>query len=238
MRVVAFRYRGKYGHFLRAEASANGITYPYPPRTALLGVVGAILGLAKDEPQVRLADAQLAVGGEPPQRFWHKTNVRKDPPAPLPFTVRSRDKGTSKEQRNFRFPQEWLWRPEYRVWAQLPDHVHIEFVSRLRERRWYFTPSLGLACLLADLEFMDEAEAEPLPEDVHFLSTVTPQAGNDWGKEAAATGLGIVSLRMPAAATADRVFTHRAYWFEHKGRPFPVRTRDAWLCGADKVVFL
>ena len=37
MRVVCFRCFGKYGHFLRAEANANGITYPFPPRTVLLG---------------------------------------------------------------------------------------------------------------------------------------------------------------------------------------------------------
>jgi|SRR5579884_1450493 len=238
MRVVSFRYRGKYGHFLRAEANANGITYPYPPRTVLLGVVGAVLGLAKDEPPVRLAEARLGVGGVPPTRFWHKTNVRKDPPAPLPYSVRPRDKGTSKEQRNFRFPQEWLWRPDYRVWASLPADMHREFVSRIRDHRWYFTPCLGLACLLADLEFIEEITAEPLADALHLVTTVTPQAGNEWGKAAAAAELGIVSLRMPAAATADRVFTHRAYWFEHEGRPFPVRTRDAWLCGSDRVVFL
>jgi CRISPR-associated protein Cas5h len=129
MRVVCFRYWGKYGHFLRAEANANGITYPYPPRTSLLGLVGAVLGLAKDEPQVRLADAKLAVGGVPPQRFWHKTNVRKDPPAALPFVVKAKDKGTSSEQRNFRFPQEWLWKPDYRVWG-LPQRRHSDGACR------------------------------------------------------------------------------------------------------------
>src|SRR5215469_4369664 len=107
MNVVAFTFSAKFGHFLRAEANANGITYPFPPRTALLGLAGAVLGLKKDEPQLRLAEANLAVGGAPPQRFWHKTNVRKDPPAGLPYTVKRRDKGRSSEQRNFRFPQEW-----------------------------------------------------------------------------------------------------------------------------------
>ena len=29
MDVVCFRFAGKFGHFLRAEANANGITYPY-----------------------------------------------------------------------------------------------------------------------------------------------------------------------------------------------------------------
>src|SRR5207302_1999151 len=48
MKVVCFEYRAKYGHFLRAEANANGVTYPVPPRTALLGLIAAVLGLPKD----------------------------------------------------------------------------------------------------------------------------------------------------------------------------------------------
>ena len=120
MNVICFRYFGRFGHFLRAEANANGVTYPIPPRTVLLGLIGAVLGLEKDEPQVKLAGAELAVGGELPKRFWHKTNIRKDPPTALPYLVKRTDKGSSSEQRNFRFPQEWLWKPSYRVWAALP----------------------------------------------------------------------------------------------------------------------
>jgi CRISPR-associated protein Cas5h len=237
--VICFRLFGKYGHFLRAEANANGVTYPYPPRTVLLGIIGAVLGLEKDEPQVALADANLTVGGVPPKRFWHKTNVRKDPPAPLGFQVKKTDKGTDKEQRNFRFPQEWLWRPDYRVWANLPGARHAEFAARLRDRRWRYTPSLGLAPLFADLEVVGEHRAELLPEDVHEIFTlVRREAGEIDAGAATRAGLGLVSLRMSRTATADRVFTHQGYWHEHQGRPFPVRTRHAWACADDKVVFL
>ena len=82
MNIVSFDYTAKFGHFLRAEANCNGLTYPVPPRTVLLGLLGAILGLDKDAPQEVLVDAHLAVGKRVPQRMWHKTNVRKDPPAP------------------------------------------------------------------------------------------------------------------------------------------------------------
>ena len=135
MNVVCFRYSGKFGHFLRAEANANGITYPVPPRTVLLGLVGSVLGLGKDEPQTKLADACLAIGGVLPKRFWHKTNIRKDPPAPLPYKIKASDKGTSSEQRNFRFPQEYLWKPDFRVWAALSAEYHSQFVRRLKERQ-------------------------------------------------------------------------------------------------------
>src|SRR3954447_26118598 len=110
MRVVRFRYRGKVGHFLRAEANVDGLTYPVPPATALLGLAGAVSGLGKDEPQEKLAGAPFAVATSAqrplPLRFWHTTNVRKDPPAPLPTRIKRTDRGSSREQRNMRFAQE------------------------------------------------------------------------------------------------------------------------------------
>jgi CRISPR-associated protein Cas5h len=243
MRVVAFTYSAKFGHFLRAEANANGVTYPVPPRTALLGLAGAVLGLEKDSPQALLAQARLAVaparGAGLPRRFWHKANVRKDPPAPLPSRVKSTDKGTSSAQRNFRFPQEWLWRPRFRVWTALDEAHHAEFADRLRERRWHFGPCMGLSEMLADLSEVSEHVAERLPAGVHRVQTVAPQDAVRVDTAAACDDrLTLHALRMPASATADRVFAHRAYWVEVNGRPFPAETADAYQCGSDVVMFL
>jgi CRISPR-associated protein Cas5h len=239
MNFVAFTYSAKFGHFLRAEANANGVTYPMPPRTVLLGLVGAVVGLEKDTPQQLLADARLAVGGELPKRFWHKTNVRKDPPASLPFCVKAKDKGSSSEQRNFRFPQEWLWEPRYRVWAILPESHHADFAARLRERRWHFSPCMGLSEMFADLSDVVEGSAEPLPQDVHRVQTAAPQDAVHVDTAAACSDqLTLQALRMSVSVTPDRVFTQRAYWIEIEGRPFPVKTDNAWKCGSDVVMFL
>ncbi len=239
MNVVVFTYQGKVGHFLRAEANANGVTYPVPPRTVLLGLVGAVLGLEKDSPQQLIGKAHLAVAGQLPRRFWHKTNVRKDPPAPLPSRVKAADKGSSSEQRNFRFPQEWLWQPRFRVWASLPQPYHADFAARLLERRWHFGPCLGLSEMLADLTDVVEVPAEPLPSGAHFVQTVSPQEAVVIDTTTACnTQVTLQGLRMPRSATADRVFAHCAYWVEIHGRPFPAETAAAWQCGPNVVVFL
>jgi CRISPR-associated protein Cas5h len=239
MNVVCFDYKAKYGHFLRAEANANGVTYPLPPRTALLGLIAAVIGLPKDALARELVEAHVALGGAVPRRFWHKTNVRKDPPAPLSWRVKATDKGSSSAQRNFRFPQEWLWQPCYRVWASLPGTIHADFAGRLRDRRWHFTPCMGLSEMLADLEFVSEGDAEPLAMGSHPIGSVVPQeSGQVDTAQAADAGLTLQSLRMPAAVTEDRVFNHRTYWLEHRGRPFPFKTAQAWRSGTDVFLFL
>jgi CRISPR-associated protein Cas5h len=243
MRAVRFRYGGKVGHFLRAEANVDGLTYPVPPPTVLLGLAGAVLGLGKDEPQEKLAGARFAVAtiGQLPLRFWHRTNVRKDPPAALPPRVRATDSGqrNPKPEKNMRFAQEWLWKPEYRVWAALPGRYHSEFATRLSERRWHFTPCLGQAWMFAELDQVEELDAEPLGTGVHRVATVAPQeAGTVAMQEAFASGLTLQSLRMAYAVTARRAFAHRTYWLEIGGRSFPFRTAEAFQCGEATVVWL
>src|SRR5215471_15197821 len=79
MRLVRFRYHGRVGHFLRAEMNASALSYPVPPRTVLLGLLGNILGLRKDEAPAVLGEAQVAVGPGspfPPRRHYHKANIR------------------------------------------------------------------------------------------------------------------------------------------------------------------
>lgn len=239
MKVVCFEYKAKYGHFLRAEANANGVTYPVPPRTALLGLIAAVLGLPKDALARELADAHVALGGALPHRFWHKTNVRKDPPAPLSWRVNVTDKGSSSAQRNFRFPQEWLWQPSYRVWASLPGTHQADLVGRLQDRRWHYTPCMGLSEMFAELDFLHEGDAEPLPMGTYSIGSV---AAHDSGRvdtsKAADAGLTLQSLRMPVGVTEDRVFHHRTYWLEHRGRPFPFETDRACRIGPGMVSFL
>jgi CRISPR-associated protein Cas5h len=239
MNVVCFEYKAKYGHFLRAEANANGVTYPVPPRTALLGVIAAVLGLPKDALARDLATARIALKGAVPHCFWHRTNVRKDPPAPLLWQIKKTDKGTSKDQRNFRFPQEWLWQPCYRVWAALPEACHDEFAGRLRERRWHFSPCMGLSEMLADLEFVDQGDAERLPTGVHLVGSVSlREDGNIDLGQAADAGLTLQALRMPGTVTEERVFSHGTYWLERHGRAFPFETERAWQFQGDIFTFL
>lgn len=239
MQLVRFRYSGRFGHFLRAEANCNGLTYPVSPRTALLGLLGAILGLEKDSAQLALADARLALAGRLPPRFWHKTNIRKDPPAPLPWEVKKSMKGTQADEKNSRFPQEYLWKPDFEIWAGLPENYHAELAIRLRERRWHFMPCLGLSELLADLEYLEEVTADPLPEGLYEIRNVFRKDEGAIDTTAACErGVTLHILRMPRLVTSDRVFTLADYRLEHEGRPVPIHTAAAMKAGNEVITFL
>lgn len=241
MNIIRFHIQGRFGHFLRAEANASAPTYPVPPRTALLGLIGAVLGLPKDAPQSQLEPAQLALSGQVPRTHWHKAKLRKDPPEALPRLVKRTqklDKQTKPEKATL-IAQEWLMNPAFQVWAALDEPYHSELESRLRERRWHFQPSLGLSELMADLTWEETSEAKNLPEGLHHVSTVFSRESGDLDMDTIfKEQLVLHALRMPRAVTPDRVFTHAAYYLERDARSVPLYTANAFKAGDAVIMFL
>ena len=47
-KLIAFDIWGDYGYFRRGYTSTSTITYPFPSRTTLAGLISGILGLEKD----------------------------------------------------------------------------------------------------------------------------------------------------------------------------------------------
>jgi CRISPR-associated protein Cas5h len=233
--AVVFEYAGRFGHFLRAEASVSALSYPVPPRTALLGMIGAVLGLEKDTPQVELRDSLVAVSGPVPETHWHKVKLRKKLPEPLPRKVKKGDKGRSAEEKATLIKQEWLFNPRYTVTACLPEEHHARFVSRLRERRWHYSPCMGLSEMPARLELIGEGTATALPagSEVSCASVALKEGAVLDGRrtlEESGNGevLTILPQRMPRKVTEDRVFTHADYLIERSGLPIPLRADSAY----------
>lgn len=241
MNIIRFRIHGRFGHFLRAEANASAPSYPVPPRTALLGLLGAVLGLPKDTPQSQLELARIALSGKVPLTHWHKAKLRKDPPEALPRLVKriqKLDKQTKPEKATL-IAQEWLMNPTFQVWAALPGPYHTELESRLRDRRWHFQPSLGLSELMADLTWEETTEAKNLPEGIHHVSTVFPRDSGDLDMDTIFDEkLVLHALRMPRTVTIDRVFTHASYYLERNARSVPLNTVNAFRAGEAVIVFL
>jgi CRISPR-associated protein Cas5h len=238
MDVLSFRWRAKYGHFLRAEANVNALTYPVPPRTAVLGLLAAIMGLEKDRIAAELQDAQVAVAGSARRRFWHRVKLRKDPPRPLPLHVILSQKISEETipEKAALNRQEWLLDPDFQVHVALPEQPErfAELVNRIQEQRWYFSPCMGLSEMLAELEFIACQSAEKLASGHHRIDGFCPAADV---RLLAEEGLGVHLLRMPHSVSENRVFHHTSYYVEHKSRPFLVETAAAWQVGEATVVF-
>lgn len=243
VQVTCFRLWGRLGHFRRAESAVSALSYPFPPRTVLIGLIGAALGIPKDQAQIVLEPLQIAVAGKYPLVHWHKAKLRKDPPAMLSWTIKSSqtlDRNTSPERATL-IAQEWLFNPEYTIWVSLPESYHEEFTQRVIDRRWHFQPCLGLSEMMADMEYIEDlsGEAKAQPLGAYDIESVIPQnkAEIDTGK-ILDRRLGLNRLNMPRAVSSERVFTHATYVLEQDGLAIPVKTAEAYQIGGKVIMFL
>lgn len=243
LQVTCFRFWGRLGHFRRAESAVSALTYPFPPRTALIGLIGAILGLPKDQAQEILEPLYVAVAGKYPLVHWHKAKLRKDPPAMLNWSIKSSqtlERNTAPEKVAL-VSQEWLFNPEYIIWVSLPDAYHKTFTERVKERRWYFQPCLGVSEMMAQMEYLEDMSglAEPLPlGDYEIESVVNQEKVHIDTDKIFEKQLALNLLKMPRRVNGDRVFTHASYVMEQEGLAIPVKTENAYGVGSKVIMFL
>jgi CRISPR-associated protein Cas5h len=248
MYVVRFRYHGRVGHFLRAEMNASALSYPVPPRTALLGLLGNVLGLSKDESPRFLGGAAIAIRGTVPRRHYHRANVRKEFPAALPLWIKpAKAPQTQADESGSGFVsqvvQEWLLDPDFVVYVGADERFEwiTELESRLREAKTHFTPCLGLAWMLAEVSWEAAGVAKPLPDGVHEVGTVCPRSDETkliLPRLAERKGYAVQEILMPRSVTIDRIFAHANYYLELQGRAIPVKTTHAWSFQGEAIVFL
>ena len=65
--LLIFDIRGEYGHFRKYNTTTSPLTYSIPTRTAIAGILGAILGMERE-----VRDGVYPEGAVPVQEFFSK----------------------------------------------------------------------------------------------------------------------------------------------------------------------
>lgn len=158
MKVLVFDVSAPFALFRRPYTTTSSYTLPFPPRTAILGLVGCILGYPTP---AKLDDAKVAVQIKNTLRFL-RTGTN--------FVETKKD---SKSSKRIRISLQLLKNPIYRIFFSWENKDFEKLKNLLRNNETIFTPYLGTASFIAKLNYVGEYEAvrvEP-PCEVH---TVVP----------------------------------------------------------------
>lgn len=178
--VVAVDIWGDYGHFRKNYTTSSPLTHEIPPRTALTGLLGAIMGYPRqgDESYHRVlnpADAKIAVVPRGPiqkQRLNKNMLKIKGETGKL---IRL-DTPPAEITRN-QVPFEFLRQPRYTlyIWHADPDRF-AEISDQLEAHRSVYTPSLGLSELLAQFEYRGQFDVDRVDDSGHVDSAINADA--------------------------------------------------------------
>jgi len=77
MEVLQIDLKGKMAHFRKYYANNTAMSFSIPPRTTLMGILAAILGLPKDEYYISLSSDKIRIGialRSPIKKTFHRLN--------------------------------------------------------------------------------------------------------------------------------------------------------------------
>jgi CRISPR-associated protein Cas5h len=170
MKILVFDIWGEYAHFKKIYATTSALTYAIPPKPTVYGLVGAILGLEKEGNAYlnAFADKACRIGIKIQQPLSFKRmgiNLkaelgRKKEGAPPKPTM-----------------MEFVSHPHYRIYISHTDTAILERLQlALQSHTAHYTPSLGLAALVANFEFVGAFDTNQVSaEDSLPIHSVIPR---------------------------------------------------------------
>ena len=248
--IIVFRYYGKYGHFRRPYSNVSSFSYPFPPRTAIAGLLGAILGVKKEKVSETFEENKLKVGvaiAEEIKTITHVTNFRQDSSGSIDYSIKIPKKTKvpkalkrpPESNMATQIPMELLRKPNYLLYVSLNFSMD-ELISRIKKERFVYTPCMGLSEFLANLKYVSEGVAESLTLEPKEREVSTVIRKEDCSllidRIKLEDGDNILELKAPHLGTPDRTFTYKNYLLNMVPKPLPVSMRGPSYQFEDKVI--
>jgi len=159
-KVLVFDVFGDYAHFRRIYTTTSPLTYLIPPRTALCGLIGAILGLSKDENEylsyftIDIAKIGLRVLN-PIKKIVISENLIHTKKGDGCEGI-----GMNIIKKRTQISFEFLKDPKFRIYFWHADKkLYDRLKNNLLEHKSVYTPCLGLSENIANFEYVGEFDA-------------------------------------------------------------------------------
>ena len=155
MKIISFDIAGKFGHFRKFYGNNTAFTFAIPPRTTIMGILGAMMGWEKGSYHEKLSVANMRIGVrvmQPVKKSFHRLNFLKvlgsndfrgkNGRVQTPFEVISGLNPRTDEIR-------------YRIYLSPginEGNIFDEMTQRIKDRNFVYNISLGTANFSARVE--------------------------------------------------------------------------------------
>jgi CRISPR-associated protein Cas5h len=246
--LLIFDISGEYGHFRKYNTTTSPLTYSIPTRTAIAGILGAILGMERE-----IRDGVYPEGAEPVQEFFSKE--RSDMAVQIMRPVKKENIGFNLINTKMSFYDltragrtqiefELVKDVHYRIYLAMEDTAKFEeLTERITNKRHHFTPYLGLAQFTAQVDFVQRATANEVASNGEFAEIVTAVNMSKLQGEPPVEfqrEFFYSANNMPISMNRDReVLEYSEVLIEKNGNPLHVRVSDYYTVdGVGNILFL
>lgn len=154
MKTLVFDIWGDYAHFRKYFTTSSPLTFSFPPKTSIYGVLGAILGLDKKEYLNSFQDKECEVA-------ISIINEIKKTRVPINYINTKDAIDMSKIKSRTQVNLEILKDCKYRIYVKHKNNkIYEALKAMLIEKKCCYTISLGLSEFIANFNYIGEFEVE------------------------------------------------------------------------------
>jgi len=178
--ILIFDISSEFGHFRKYNTTTSPLSYSIPTRTAVAGILGAILGMERE-----VADGVYPADAIPVQEFFSKANsdiavqilnpVKKENVAMNLINTKTSFYDLTRAGRT-QIEFELVKNVKYRIFFALNNNqpVFSELAERIKTKSHHFSPYLGLAQFTATVDFVNIKQAESMEnKGENFIEIIT-----------------------------------------------------------------
>ncbi|WP_308574344.1 type I-B CRISPR-associated protein Cas5b [uncultured Methanosphaera sp.] len=233
MNIVAFDIWGDYAYFRRGYTTTSTISYPFPSRTTIAGIISCILGYSRDSYYELFQPENSKIG-------LKIINPIKNTRINLNYINTKLGMNLSDIEGNGKrtqVPAEFIKDPKYRIYVSLDDEkIMKQLYTLLNEHKSIYTPCLGISECLADFKIIDNKIYTVKPqkdENVSIDSIVLKDSGRIQIEKGKRYGV----VKSPGFFNNNRsVSEFLEFYYESKGNPIKLESCEYYNIGEDNVI--
>lgn len=234
-KVLIFNLKGPMAHFRKYYTNSSSLSYSFPPRTVIAGLIAGLLGIPNEkEKEIKKRYYEMFSDEKCFIAVSLRTKTRK-----IMQTVNyKRTKSLSEVDGSAggtQIPIEILL-PEdnkeivYRIYFWHKDQIYLQLKQRLENQSFVYPPYMGLTEFLASIEYIDEGKLTPNLNEKVVLNVPCRVRDVDINFEDNKDQWYILE-KMPNGFLNDRTPTHHCdYLVIHKDSKLNVKIKSNSMC--------
>jgi len=232
--VMVFDIWGDYGYFRRGYTTTSTISYPFPSRTTLAGIISGILGYDRDSYYDLFGPSNSAFALQllnPIKKMRINLNLIDTKTG----FILSDNKGT-----RCQLPAEFLKDVKYRIYLWLEDvSIMNDLNILLSEHKSVYTPYLGISECLANIslakEGLIEAKEISAAEEDLWVNSIVP---TEKAKIKIEPGKKYGAVKSPAFINSERIVEgFQEFYYEENGDDILMVEGQCHSIGDTNVIF-
>jgi CRISPR-associated protein Cas5h len=232
MKALVFDIYGDYAHFKKFYTTASPLTFSIPPITSVRGMLGAIIGIDKNQYNDIFSNDQCNIGiriNKPIKKIRTGINY-----------VNSKNNKFRGEGGHTPTIIELLKDVSYRLYVtHNKDDIYNELKSFLQKGHTFYTLSLGLSEFIASYSFIGEEMVRLLPLEKYDVDSIIPLDLIEDKKILFDSNKVYIREKIPTIMTTDReILKYDNIIYEENGGAIKAYVNNCYDVGGEKVVFI